>query len=525
MAKRSHRRRCLVSVVFLALIAFPVCLLAQPRVPPPPSPSRENVAPSLSFDLALQAYNHDDYREALNQIQQAISEDPEDLDSQYLLGSIYFKLQRLDEAEVIFAALIARDETRFKKAHFELAKVYMQKGREEQALVEIEKGRPVDPGRADYETGIVYLRQSRFAEAMEPFKRAALTKPELAPLATTQQAIASYHLKNYKESRQLLQRALEMKPSAQMADEIRKMIETLDAVLRATKPWAVSATAGVQFDDNIFQTPLQQANFQRTRQTGGDDDDFGFIASLSGRYRLVEEGPWSAGVGYNHYSILYADHPELNAIGARPSLYAQWQRSAYSAELEYVFSHYWVDEESWLDAHAILPRLVLQHGKQWRTELSSGIEWHFYEDQTPRDTLHFLGATETYLMRDGKAQIRGGYLFGYEHLGPEDRADFRIHELMLGTQWPVWKDIWFVDLSGRYIFRDFNSDPASGTTEKREDQEKDLNLLLYGQLTANLQLSFLFQHVWNDSNLPNPNGQDLFTYRRAVTSCMLTYSY
>jgi hypothetical protein len=96
---------------------------------------------------------------------------------------------------------------------------------------------------------------------------------------------------------------------------------------------------------------------------------------------------------------------------------------------------------------------------------------------------------------------------------------------MLGFQWPLWRDRLFADISGRYIFRDFNFDAAMSEDEKRLDQEKDLNILLWGQLTPRWQLSFLFQYIWNDSNLPNPDNQDLFTYKRAVYTCMLTFTY
>jgi tetratricopeptide (TPR) repeat protein len=508
--------------LFLLACFFPVSLPAQSQQPQShPSPDH----PSSLYNLAVQAFNREDYKEALSQIQQAISEAPESLEYQYVLGRCYLRMHRLEEAETIFLALLRGDEAVFRKAYFDEANILVQLGKEDEALRVIEKGRPSDPPRADYETGIIYMRQKKYTEAVGPLGRAALARPELASQAMTQQAIAEFHLKHFKESKSLLKRVLEMDLPPQKAQEIRNMLRTVDAAIEATKPWEVEGSAGFQYDDNVFQTPLQQANFQRIRRIDDDKDDVGFISSLMGKYRVLEDGPWRMGVAYNHYSVVYVDHGDLDAVGARPSAFVQWDKTPYLGELQVAYSHYWVGGDSWLNAPAILPRFSMQHGDRWRTDIAGGTEWHLYQDETPNDTMYFLGATERYLLRDGKAHIRAGYLMSYDNLVPEERADYRSHAVMLGIQWPVWRDEWFIDVSGRYIRRDFDFDPLFSTEKDRVDDEKDVGLLLYGHLTPSLLMSFQFQHIWNDSNIPNPPDTEFFSYRRAVYTLMLTYNY
>jgi tetratricopeptide (TPR) repeat protein len=518
MQQRLFRRRYLVALA-LFLNSIPLCSIAQ-------SSSLRSQPAATSYSIGIQALNRGDYREALAEIQDAIQQDTDNLDYQYVLGIVYSRMQRFEEAQAIFGALLQQNEQLFRKVYFDLAFIYVQTGKEEMALETIEKARPVDPGRADYEKGIVYMRLKRFPQAVGSFQRAVASKPELATEAMTQEAIAQYHLKNFGEAKNLLEKVLGKKLPPNKAEEIRRMLDAVQSALKASRPWQLSAAVGFQYDDNVYQTPFQQANFQAARlRHPGEKDDGGFLASVTGRYRLLEKDAWQFGVGYNHYSMVYVDHSELDVVGMRPSVYAQWQGDAMRADMQYIYSHFWVDGKSWVNVHSFLPRFIMAHGDRWRTEILGGTEWHLYDDATPDDRLYFIGATEFFLMRGGKAHLRLGFLGGYEDLVPDARADYRIYEPTLGLQWPIWEDRWFVDISGRYIWRDYDFDPTISNTTSRLDQEKNLSFTIYGQITPSVQLAFLFQQIWSDSNIPDPPHTDFYNYTRAVYTWMVTYNF
>ncbi len=505
-------------MIHLALSAFLTCSVVQPASGAAPSAA-------MSYELGVQAFNRGDFREALKLLQDAVSEDPENLDHQYMLGIAYMRMQRHDEAESIYLALLQADESRFQKVWFDLAVINIQKGREEEALVMLGKAKSLDPGRAEYEAGAIHMRLRDYRRAAEAFNQAAALKPELASHAVTQQAIAEFHQKNLKEAKTLLKKVLSMKLPEERAEEVRKLLESIETASRATKPWRVSATLGVQYDDNVVQNPLDAVNLAPRPRRATDEEDVAFLASFSGRYSFLQKEPWEVGVGYNHYQLTYADHSDMNLIGAVPSIYAQWEKAPYAGSLEYMFGHFWVDGESRVDVHSLFPRFVMTHGNRWRTEAIGGMEWRLYDDETPDDRLYRAGVTEMYLLREGKAHFRVGFLTSYDDMVPEARGDYWTHEALVGLQWPLWRDRWFADLSGRYIWRNFEFDSNISPEEERDDEEQNLSVQVSGLLTSYLQMTFLFQHIWNDSNIVNEQNFDPFHYRRAVYTCMFTFFY
>ncbi len=434
-------------------------------------------------------------------------------------------MNRPDEAEGILLALLREDERSFQKAYFDLAEIYLQRNEDTRAAEMLRKARPLDPGRADYQLGLIEMRRKQYAGAIPLFRSAAATKPELAPYALTQQGIAEYHLKNFKEAKTTIQKVLTMKLTPEETAQLRQLLQAIEGAARAAKPWYLSASLGVQYDDNVLLNPSGQVRLAPGTRNDKDEDDVGFLTSIYGRYNVVEKDPWKLGVAYNNYSLTYVDHTDLSVLGFRPSIYAQWDKAPVSAYMEYVYSHYLVDNESKVDVHSIFPRVAMMHGKRWRTEAFGGLEWRLYEDQNPDSRHYFLGLTEMFFLMDGRAHVRGGYLFRYEDFVPREVGNVLSNEAMLGFQAPVWKNKWFLDVAGRYIWREFDHDPAISRKKDRCDDEQNLSVVLYGQLTPCLQLSLIYQHTWNDSNIWSYQSFDPYDFQRAVFTCMLTFSY
>lgn len=507
----------------LAILSLPPSASAQET-----SPSQSPTAPSsLSslYDTTLKAMKQGNDKVALSLIQEAISADPQELEYQYVLGVIYLRLGRSEEAEGIFLALLAADEARFAKAAFELALIEVRRQRYEEALTFLGMARPADAGRADFESGLVLLRMKEYRKAVLRFQQAALEKPSLVQEARLHEALARMQLKEYAEARKLLKSVLKGELTPDRAAEARRLLDAAEAGVRSAKPWQVTATLGIQYDSNLFQNPLDQIDTGGVPSGARGEEDAAFLASLAGRYNVFRKQPWTLGFGYNHYQLTYFEHSEVSLLGARPSLYALWEKTPYFMGLEYVYSHYWVESDSRVGTHALLPRFVAVHGDRWRTEVLGGTEWRFYEDDTPDDRLYTLGLTEMHLLKNGLAHARVGYLIKYDDQVPAPRADFVNHEAMVGFQWPVWKDRWFLDLSGRYIWRNFDFDPLISSRTNRRDEEQNFNAMIIGQLMPQLQLNVLFQQIWNDSNITDAQDIDPFNYERSVLTCMFTFVY
>lgn len=504
------RRYLLICSLILSVL--PPCLSAQTSsVPHSPAP----------FDLAQEAMGRSDFKEAQAQIERAIAEDPSNLDYRYVLGVIDIHLRRLGDAESIFVKLLEADEQRFQPAYFYLANVYAQQGKEQKVVESLAKAHSLDPGRADFETGLSYMRSGKHADALEYFKRAALTKPQLAGEATIQQGLAYFQLKKFKEAKGLFEEALKMKLRPEKAVEVKKLVDATERALYANKPWQVSASTGFQYNDNLFSTPLNAVNIGPQGGATGETDVINFT-SMVGRYNFFQEDPWKAGATYAHSFATYVDHPELNLMGMRPSLYVQWEKSPYFANIEYAYNYFFVNGKADTQVHSLVPRFVMLHGARFRSEAAAGVDWRVSKQGLFDSNHYFASFTESYLMREGRAHVRAGYTLAYDDF-VEQEPNTLINEVMLGTQWPVWKDRWFIDVAGLYTLRNFDFDSA--LRRERKDDEQNVIVQVFGQLTPYMQLAVGYQHTWNDSNVTSEQSFDPFNFTRAVYTCMLTFNY
>ncbi len=503
-------RSCLIAMFLVSITLLPSAR------------AQDSSTSQAPFQLASQALRTGDYQEALVQIQRAILENPENLEYQYLLGGIFFRLQRLDEAEAVFQALIRENEDYYRNVYFDLANVYSIRGNEMAAVEALRKARPVDPGRADYETGLVYMRLKDYPKAIDFLRQAKADKPELVPQATSQEAISLFYLKKYDESKTLLRAALKMKLSSETAAELRKLLTVVETVAKVEKPWHITGATGFQYDGNIVQNAFNPA----TGTTG--EGSAGFVANVTGRYDVYKSDPWKIGAAYNHYQVTYFEHPENGWLGASPAIYAEWNNGPYLAGIQYMYSHFWAGDDSKANIQSILPTFTILEGDRWRTDIGAGVEWRSFLDNTPDDRIYSVGVTEMFLMQGGNAHLRAGYFMLYDDVTEADRGTYISNAAMLGFQYPLWRDLWFLDISGLYIWRDYNFDPLISLTTKRHDEEKDFNILVRGPITSNLGLNFLFQEIWNSSNIVSGTGNqafDPYNYKRTIFTCLLTFDY
>jgi len=509
MGIRGFRLGCVLIGVLL------ICLL------PCSIRAQEAGAGSAAYRTAGQAIRIDKPQDALGPMQQAILEDPENLEYQYQLGGIYLRLGRLDEAEVIFRALIAQNEEAYRKAWFDVAHIRSRRGDDAGAVEALEKARPADPGRADYEIGLCRMKLNEYRKAIGSFRKAGAARPDLAPRTIAQEGICFAHLKEYKEARESLEAALKMDQPPETAAELRKLLAAVENAARVGKPWHVTGAVGFQYDSNVLQDSLDEA----ARASG--EGDGAFVANVTGSYDFYRDDSWRVGAAYNHYQVTYFTQSDSGVIGARPALYAQLNKAPFYPGLEYQYSHFWAGGDSKADVQTVVPNLTIVHDEHWRTYIRGEANWRFFRDVTPDDRVYNIGITEMYMMKGGKAHIRAGYLMTLDDLVDSERTGYVSHGGLVGFQYPVYRE-WFVDVSGLFMWRDYDFDPVISLTRTRRDTEQDLNVLLRGPITSNLQMNFLFQYIWNDSNIVkmvNNESFDPYNYRRAIFTCFLTFDY
>ena len=542
MKMKLIRQYCfLVSILLCCWVSYPCSALSSDappgsdsqkpislkpiRVLATASPSATVTGGASAFVNAQNALNRSDYPGALAFSQQAVAEDPSNLNYQYLLGIAYFKMSKLDEAEAIFLALTRADSVSFQKAFFDLSALYLQKNETENAMEMLQKAYSLDPGRSEMEMGDICLKQKQFDKAARHFKQAAIKKPELKADAEMLQALTLFQSNNASEAKQMLQNVLAMNLPPEKMTAARQLLDSINETQKADKPWYLSATIGVQQDNNVFQNPLE--NVGVNPYTGGvrNAEDTSSIFSLTGKYRLLRKDSWSLWGVYNHYQTNYIHNTDLNLVGSRPSLQFVWDRSPLHAGLEYAYAHYWVNGKSTVGVHSILPRFLMDHPDNWQSSVFGAMEWKIYQNQTPYDTHYQLILCEKKMFPNIKSHIRAQYETDLDVIGADGRGNITTHEVLLGIQYPLWFDGWFMDISGRYNWKFFQHDLMISTTTDRTDEQKSLMFAVFGHLYGGLYLNLMVQPIWNTSNIINQYNYDPYAFNKALTACYLTYTF
>lgn len=147
--------------VLLLLLALSLPVLAQP-------PSARN-----KFKIGRGFFSKGDYNQAVQYLNQAISEDPGYLDALYMLGLSYFGQKNYAKAEEQLQAVIRRDP-QFLEAYQYLGQVYMAQKKYEEAKAHFQRMANV-PGAGvagQYCLGVVFYQQKNLAMAEKSWREA-----------------------------------------------------------------------------------------------------------------------------------------------------------------------------------------------------------------------------------------------------------------------------------------------------------------------------------------------------------------
>ncbi|WP_028323537.1 tetratricopeptide repeat protein [Desulfatirhabdium butyrativorans] len=477
------------------------------------------------FSRAMAAMQSGDDQTALIEMQQAIAIEPSNLEYQYLLGNIYSRLNRLEEAENIFQALLRTEPDRFGKCYFDLSAIHLKRHDDTGALDYLQKAKSVDSGRASFESGLIFMRIKQFDRAISAFDEAIVQKPEITYECQLQKASAYANLEQPSKAKEILKKVLAMDLSPERREEAARLYEELESGKPVDKRWYLAVNLGVQYDDNVFQQPLEQINLAPSTQGTKGKSDVAYVGTLYGKYDFWKTGSWKSGLSYLHYQLIYQDLTENNLLGARPSLYLEYGKAPYFAAIEYAYSHYWVDNDSRVDIHALYPRFLWVHNDRLRSEFYGGLERRLYLDTTPDDWHSYAGITEYWMFNKGMSHVRAGYMFDYDDFTPTERGDIIGNRFSIGLNLPIYKDKYFFDIEGIYQMRHYQFDPNIDSDEKRNDDEFHINAQLYGHLSKHLDIRLGYYQTWNESDVTNTFGIDPYHFRRGVSLLMLSYIF
>ncbi|MBF0475264.1 MAG: tetratricopeptide repeat protein, partial [Deltaproteobacteria bacterium] len=258
------------------------------------------------FNRGKFEYADDHYQAALDYLKKALARDPDNLEYKYYLALTQIKLGRVNEGVAVMETLVAKDPAQYNKVYFDLGTSYMQLKQWSKAIEMFDKALKIDPRRADvvFNVGIAYLNQEKYPEAVNFFNKAKTVDPKFAQVSEYHIGLCQFKMEQYDRAKTTLETAIRSNPNTPVARNCELLLKNMDIEQRARKPWSLAATVGVQYDDNVNMSPLNDAGISKGSPTTGKGDT-SFTGLFSGSYNLLNEREHKVGIRYGYYQNLY----------------------------------------------------------------------------------------------------------------------------------------------------------------------------------------------------------------------------
>lgn len=470
-----------LSVVLLFLVVTAPIVLAN-------SPTGE-----VYHDLAVYAFENEQYPVAESHIQTALSREPGNARYHHLSGQIYLRNGQLESAEKALETAWKTDPQLFGLA-FDRALLTHLQGRHAIAAARFEALLKKDPDHVlgNYYGGISQARSNQCEKALIHLRRAAKLSPNLAPR---------------------INQFLAYCDKLDTVDMEMEIAGAQSSTRKKARRWQFFARISAGYDDNVPLNPLETDIAREEEQ----DDSVG-EAFLWTRFHLVNTPGVKAGLGAIAYQSLHRELEEFNLTGLSPEIFTHFRGDTFEFRVSYKPSWYWFDEEDYLLRHTITPALIWNATHHLRTRLVYTYQDNDYEELNDYDgDSQALEFDTRYSLPSGRAALFGGLGYTLVTTVAEDFS-YSGGEVWIGFEFKMpWKVV--LRLEGRFERREYD-EPDTYFADLREDDGYTVNLKITRSLGREwLDLQAEGEYRRNDSNI------DAYDFERGVGRLALIFRY
>ncbi len=457
-----------------------------------------------------ESYDAGMYQSALSSIGKAIELEPSNLDYQYYYAMTYSALERYQEAESIYNAILNTDAKKYYKAYFDLAAIYTKKKEYKKALMTISSAEYIIPDNAR-----LYLEKGMAFRKMKDYKTAEINFYRALELDKTMSQTVNYNLglvyfdkKQYVTSKNMFKLVINEKADSQIAAYAKKAIVSADAAIKASKPWSIFVYLSYSYDDNLSEDPLDLPGHMNSEADGADGQYQVFF--LKGEYRLLKLNRFQFSTGYQMTYINFNDSEQENSFENSPYLLMKYNVKPCYMSLKYNYAHYFADSDERQVQHRLIPTLIIQEPHNMKSVLSFSYKMEDYINKTPTVDVNIWTAKITQYIKFPALGItpRIGIKYGDED--SDVLADsYSYIESSIGLEaslpFKLTGDILFTDISSDY-------DVVIGS-EKREDTGYLIETFLKKEFSKTISGKLYYCYTHNKSNVTTSStGPPAYSY-------------
>lgn len=499
---------------------------------------------------AILAYEARRYDEALGFLEEALAQEPKNVEALYYKGLVLMAQQKTEAALDPLERARALAPQDF-SVRFLLGVAYFSLERYDKAeplLTGIFNERPKTEG-VGYYVGLMRYRKKDYQGALRAFRAETSSNPNIQQLAKFYAGLTLAILGLPEQAAAEVDAALRLQSGSALTGPAERIRDTIAAARERERRFHAEVRLGFLYDTNVAVNPQPSHDPTAEEVRKRKSHTTGELAALRLDYTWLRTGPWESTVTYSFFQTYDNDLPSFNVqnhLGSAAGTYrGAVAAMPYQVGAQYTFDILTLDEKEFIQRHTATAFATLVENGMNLTSLTARLQVKdFAHDsnlppEEARDARNgMLGVTHVLRFANDRHLIRFGYQFDLENA---DGRDFSYvgHRFLVGGQytlpWETTRLRYDFDLHQRHYTHANAILPARnpGTVE-REDIEQNHVVRVEQTLARSigpasigcaptapcpLALAFEYQRTVARSNLP------VFSYDRNVFALILSWQY
>jgi tetratricopeptide (TPR) repeat protein len=399
------------------------------------------------------------YQEAVQTFQQAIQIDPASEEAYLNLGNSHYELGSYASADDTFRHVIKINPTN---------------------------------STALFYLGLSLSQQKKYVESIPYFNKAGMLDSDFEQLSLFYIGRAHSETGDPQKAIEIWERAIEVDPTTDIAKKTEALMGKMTQE-KVRKPWAVSMSTGIEFDDNVTVSAADLSS---------GEGDHAYIFEFSGAYRLLETQKINLEASYDFYQSIYDTFSEFDLQSHIFSLGGTYKFQDFDTDVFASYNRNTLGGEDFLEVFTIAPQVGFFPAERWFTVIRYSYEdSRFFNDPARDGKNHGVGTDNFVFFMQGKSHFLLSYRFEDKTtLGDEFTYAGHFATIGLKTPLPFWNRRGTFNLAYKYFYKDYeNITPSIG--EVRQDYRHTIQVRVTQSLNSWLQLNLNYDFIDSVSNL------------------------
>lgn len=466
----------------------------------------------LEFNRGLASYMQAEYNQAVEHLEKALQEKPDDPKANHLAGLAHFRLNQFEDA-VVYLEKAKSADPGITNINLDLGASYMKTGNYEKAIRILGEHIATNPdsGVAYYYLGYSHFALGEYKTAIDSFENASRLNSDFTMQSSYYRGVSYYLMSDYENARSSFEKVISLAPDGRLGKSSEDYLRIIN---RLFKKYYANFTFGYQYDSNVALEP-------EDIKIVSDESDSSIFLYLNLGYKPYFTDDAVIGLDYRTFFSFHDELEEFNVQNHKFSIYGERDLDSgpkpmrlflnYSYELVFIDGN--PADELFSQSHSIIPGLTIK----WSDRASSRIFYEFryddFDDFPERDAFNnSLTIAQFYRYLNGRLLISPGV--GFELNTADDITNER--------NYSYWSPKAYIEALAslphqttlyskvHYNYEDYYDDSFD-----RTDNQFGFKALVSKGIYKYVFLDVAYEFIYNDSSSDFP-GPEPFNYNRNI---------